>query len=95
MRKWDFRQRFEIRFSTLDVGIILIALVSDILPAMIRGERLPTQAFAPQVILFCASIGMILSLAFLLASIFRRNPQLQFLGELLIALISMTLLGRH
>jgi hypothetical protein len=90
-RTWTFRQHFSWRASTLLLAYVaafwMLGTLQPSLPnAFSSPIKWAQETLGPGalVVWFPAAI---FSLAFFIASIWKRNPQVQFLGELLVAIL--------
>jgi uncharacterized membrane protein len=89
-RPWSFRQRFSWRPSTVLLAYVLafaaVGALQPWLPRLLQSAVAWTQETLGAGALMVWFPAAILALAFFIGSLLKRNPQLQFVLEVLIAI---------
>lgn len=90
-RTWTFRQHFSWRASTLLLAYVaafwVLGTIQPTLPNVLSWPTRWAQETMGPGALAVWFPAAVFSLAFFIASIWKRNPQVQFLGELLVAIL--------
>ena len=97
--RWNFSQHFSIRASTMLILyvpiLIFLNLLKEHIPEAISDYSSQFVAKSGSSLPWLLLCAFILSLTFLVASVFKRNPQIQFAIELLIPIGFVTLFILH